>query len=468
MNTIRGINLNSGSAAIIDSHLSDFHGVQWESQAICGWNGPGPYKIVNNYLEGASENVMFGGGDPRISGLRPSDIEIRRNYFFKPLSWKVSDPSYAGYHWNVKNIFELKNSCRVLIQGNVFENSWVDGQVGYGVSIKSSNQDGTAPWSQTSDVTFTENIIRHVAIGIQVAARDNINTTQVTNRVLIKNNLFEDVNSISSGGSGTMIRIIGGNAPVGYTSTGPTFVTVDHNTGFVTSNSNGKMLEVSDVTPSFVFTNNLFDYNSYAVKGSGLADGNQTLSVDFPGVVFTRNGLTGNPGGSINFSSYPGNNFPASWGEVGFVNFNGGSGGDYHLGASSPYRNAGTDGKDLGADIDLLSAALGGDMPPPPPPPPPSPTDTTPPTVTIRRPADGSQVARGSALLISASASDDVGISRVEFYINGNRIGATSVEPYTQSYKVPMKPNSSYTIVAKAWDAAGNMGSSSVQIFVRK
>jgi PKD repeat protein len=358
MNTIRGINLNSGSAAIIDSHLSDFHGVAWESQAICGWNGPGPFKIVNNYLEGASENIMFGGGDPKINGLIPSDIEIKRNYFFKPLSWKLSDPSYAGYHWNIKNSFELKNSRRVLIQGNVFENSWVDGQVGYGISIKSSNQDNSAPWSQTLDVTFTENIVRRVAIGIQVAARDNINTTQVTTRVLVRNNVFEDVNSLFSGGSGTMVRIIGGNAPVGFASTGPTYVTVDHNTGFVTSNSNGKMLEVSDVTPNFVYTNNLFDYNSYAVKGSGLADGNQTLTSQFPGVVFTKNALAGNSAASTNFSSYPGNYFPASWSSVGFVSFNNGLHGDYHLTASSPYRNQGSDGKDLGADIDALNASI--------------------------------------------------------------------------------------------------------------
>ena len=42
----------------------------------------------------------------------PSDIEIRRNYVFKPLSWKVGDPTYAGKHWTVKNLLELKNAKR--------------------------------------------------------------------------------------------------------------------------------------------------------------------------------------------------------------------------------------------------------------------------------------------------------------------------------------------------------------------
>jgi len=84
----RCVALNSASTAIIDSYLSECHAKGADSQAIGGWNGAGPYKIVNNYLEGAGENVMFGGADPGIHGLIPTDIEIRRNYFFKPLDWK--------------------------------------------------------------------------------------------------------------------------------------------------------------------------------------------------------------------------------------------------------------------------------------------------------------------------------------------------------------------------------------------
>ena len=45
-------------------------------------------KIINNYFEGTGENILFGGADPRIDGLVPSDIEIRRNHFTKPTSWK--------------------------------------------------------------------------------------------------------------------------------------------------------------------------------------------------------------------------------------------------------------------------------------------------------------------------------------------------------------------------------------------
>ena len=77
--------------------------------------------IINNYLEAAGgENVMFGGADQSIPDLIPSDIGIRGNYFFKPLTWKKDDPSYGGKHWTVKNLFETKNARRVVIDGNLF------------------------------------------------------------------------------------------------------------------------------------------------------------------------------------------------------------------------------------------------------------------------------------------------------------------------------------------------------------
>src|SRR6058998_3955659 len=122
-NVRRAILMNSARTAVVDSYLSDLHEIGADSQAIAAFNGPGPFKIVNNYLEGAGENVMFGGADPRIPDLVPSDIEVRQNYFVKPLAWRQGDPAYAGVAWTVKNLFELKNARRVLVEGNLFEHS---------------------------------------------------------------------------------------------------------------------------------------------------------------------------------------------------------------------------------------------------------------------------------------------------------------------------------------------------------
>ena len=91
----RGIALNAAHVTISDSHISDCKGVGQDTQAIAGWNGPGPFTIENNYLEGAGENVMFGGADPAIPNLVPDGITFRRNYVSRPMAWRdpiVSTP----------------------------------------------------------------------------------------------------------------------------------------------------------------------------------------------------------------------------------------------------------------------------------------------------------------------------------------------------------------------------------------
>lgn len=110
--------------------------------------------------------VMFGGADPKIAGLVPSDIEIRGNDFVKPLSWKASDK------WAVKNLFEIKNARRVLLDGNRFHNSWFDSQHGYAIMLTPRNQNGKAPWSALEDLTFTRNLVTNCSSGIMsVCAR---------------------------------------------------------------------------------------------------------------------------------------------------------------------------------------------------------------------------------------------------------------------------------------------------------
>ncbi len=90
---------------------------------------------------------------------------------------------------------------------------------------------------------------------------------------------------------------------------------------------------------------------NYGFIGSGTAFANTTLAMYFnPNWEVTHNA---DIGGSA--TGYPvGNYFPANIAAVGFVNY---AAGDYHLKTSSPYKNLGTDGKDLGADIDSIALA---------------------------------------------------------------------------------------------------------------
>src|SRR5438105_4308476 len=80
---------------------------------------------------------------------------MRGNYFFKPLAWKNGG-------WAVKNLLELKNAQRVLVDGNVFENNWTDGQPGNGILATVRNQGDTAPQSTVANYTFQYNVIKNV------------------------------------------------------------------------------------------------------------------------------------------------------------------------------------------------------------------------------------------------------------------------------------------------------------------
>lgn len=333
----RGIALNSRHTAVVDSYLSDFKERGADTQAVCGWNGPGPFAIVNSYLEAAGENVMFGGSDPSIVNLVPSDIEIWGNHFAKPLAWKDGEPGYQGTAWTVKNLLELKNARRVVIEGNVFENNWAQAQSGFAILFTVRNQDGGAPWSAVEDVTFTNNVVRHASSGVNILGHDDLRPSQPARRIDVRNNLFHDIGGPRWGGGGRLFMVLAAAADV----------VIDHNTALHTGNT---ITTEGAPHTSFVFTNNIALHNEYGIVGTGTAPGSRTLAAYFPDSVVRRNVFAGGRA-----ALYPDDNFfPASLAQVGFVDL---AGGDYRLAPTSPYKRAATDGTDVGANLDDLPVA---------------------------------------------------------------------------------------------------------------
>lgn len=91
-----------------------------------------------------------------------------------------------------------------------------------------------------------------------------------------------------------------------------------------------------------------------------------------------------------------------------------------------------------------------------------APVETILPVVSITSPLNGTTVARRSTVTIVATASDNIGVTRVEFYINNNLVCTDTTSAYTCIWKVSGAPNKTYTLQAKAYDAAGNVGSSPI------
>lgn len=336
----RGIGLNSASTNITGSHISDIKSLGQDSQAIGGWNGPGPFKIENNYLEAAGENFLLGGALPAIRDLVPSDVVFRRNHVTRPESWR-------GEKWQVKNLFELKSGRRVLVEHNIFEVHWQQAQPGYAIVLTPSGQKGKAAWTVVEDVTFRYNILRHVSAGFNIQGRDDSGPSGITRRITIAHNLVYGLDRQKWGGNGFFLLI----------GDGPERVVVDHNTIVQTGNvisayggSSSSPMPVRD----FTFTNNLALHNASGVHGQGQSIGQGTLEAFFPDAVFGGNVLAGGRA-----SRYPaGNAFPdeESFARQ-FVNF---SAEDYRLADGSEYKGAGTDRGDIGADVPAVLARTAG------------------------------------------------------------------------------------------------------------
>lgn len=443
----RGVSLNCNHAEIRNSYISDIKEIYNDAQGIAGWNGAGPFTIENNYIEAAAENILFGGADPSISNLVPSDIVIRQNTMSKPLTWRnpvltppaspaasassnsgslssgthyfsvvaifyagpetgVSLPSeevsvslsssgrsvslswsrvtgadkyriyrgtasggetryletsgdvgsftYTGAgelsgtpptkpsYWLTKNLLELKNAQRVTLDGNVMENNWAGAQAGYALQLTPRDQQNTAPWSVVQDVTISNNIVRHAAGGINILGYDTDSTagSKLTQRITVRNNVFDDIDPATWGGDAKVFLIGQGAAYVTFDSN-----TIFHNCGSVLYAYGPKTM------PSFVYTNNISKHGKYGIMGEGASTGLPTISKFFPGGTFTYNVLAG---GSS--SLYPPTNvFPtlAQW-NASFAT------GDYSVLSTSVFYSSGPGGGVPGASIATLDAALPG------------------------------------------------------------------------------------------------------------
>jgi len=380
--TRRGVFLSGTTyMAVVDSFFSDFHciakvGTCTDSQTISGASGDlpmGPYKIVNNFLEAAGENVIFGGAKATAT---PADIEIRHNYLFKPLIWMPGQPGFVGgptgNPFIVKNHFELKNAQRVLFEGNVMENTWGGfSQTGFSILLTPKNQNnalgiGICPTCRVTDVTIRDCMILHVASGLQIAnVPENGAAATAGERYSIHDLVIADIDGKKYGGFGAFMVLI---------SNEPTLkdVRLDHITALtprVLMNVGVKKAHIQN----FVFTNNLIAANEHEITSTGANLENcivepekmgaaGILKTCFDGSMFSNNAIIRGIG------AWPQGNFtPKDVDAVGFVKD--GKGMDafrlcHAKSASckgpSKYAGAAKDGKDIGADVDAVDAAIKG------------------------------------------------------------------------------------------------------------
>ena len=403
--TTRGIFLSGVTyAAIVDSYLNDFHctagmGVCSDAQAISGGTGPlpqGTWKISGNFLEASTENILFGG--VLKNSVTPADITIVNNHFFKPLIWMPGQAGFVGGKetatatcpaydplgkvgqcpFVVKNLFELKNAQRVLFEGNVLENVWPGfSQHGESVLLSGLNPPavaGATVYSTVSiaNVTIRYNYARHATSGMSIAnmqgqgSGGNGPVNLPVFNISIHDDIFDDINP----------KYLGPDAPnyddlnMLHVSSCLTCVplagiVIDHITMLATAPRGAfEMGAAGTQQLGLSFTNNIVSTPpGLVVTGGGSSGCAFTSNTNLarlnaclvPHYQFQGNVLIG-----ANNTWPTGNYSPYDTASVQFADYNGGSGGDYRLLPSSPYKGAGTNGSDLGANVDAVSQMIAG------------------------------------------------------------------------------------------------------------
>jgi hypothetical protein len=354
--------LNGQYQGVIDSTILDLT-YDTDAAAIANWGGAGPLLIRNNFLSSSGENVMIGGAYAIVTNVTPSDVTITHNHLFKPLKWR-DDPAYTAspHPIAVKNLMEFKHAQRVLVDGNIFENCWPSAQTGSAILLtpRQGGSQDLNPWTIVQDMTFTNNLIKNSANTFALSGRDDGSTTgaatQPSGRYLIKNNMI--LGQGGYGSSGMIFQI--GN--------GPFDVTIQHNTvaSYASTPFTGTSVyfqNAAGIFPPvhFVLQDNLLVARNYPVFAGGgcTASG---IAATAPGYVWTNTVIAGpwpTPVGcaSAIMPQGNGNAYPKSEDDIQYLNP---SGGDYSLAVGSPYRNAASDGTDIGVNWSELRAAQQG------------------------------------------------------------------------------------------------------------
>ncbi len=372
--TTRGIALGGSTyVAVVDSFFTDFHciaisGACGDAQAINGGLGDlpmGPYKIVNNFLEASGESLLFGGGE---ATQIPQDMEIRGNHLFKPLIWLKGQPGFVGgangNPFIVKNHLELKNGVRVLFEGNVLENNWGGfTQTGFSIVLTPKNQDGTCPLCVVHDITIRYGTISNVGNGLVLGngASDSGAVSQGEWNESIHDILIQNVSASAYDGAGFLLQEANGSP-----SSSIHDIVINHITALGTDATAPMLVVGNDLTypamSNFSWTNSIF-----TADGGVISTGGGSVNCAYQGApatiiqncfspyMFNHNALIGAA------KTWPAGNFaPPSANDVQFAGANAPSGIAYQLLPTSPFAKAGSDGKDLGADMNAIAQAISG------------------------------------------------------------------------------------------------------------
>ncbi len=314
----------------------------------------------NNFIDGAAEPIMAGGVRPKTNEV-PSDILVLRSQHTHPNNWNPEDPAYDGRSRQVKNLFELKNARRVIVEGNVFHNNWSGSQGGHAVILSPRGESNT-PWAEVRNVVMRFNKMFDLGRGFNQAGADNIDPSEPSEFIWWHDNLFYNIGQDPFNGDSSK-----DGGFIGSSTSNSSHVRFTHNTF-------SKVLRfgVFDVQAGcsfdvnfYEFSDNLFDVNSATLIGDTVGAGfpfiNNCLdanSIVANNAIVNINSTETCNGSGGGLNDYPTNHFCLAGSAA--VQFTDRVNDDYSLLGTSPLIAGGTDGKNVGANIAELVSKIAG------------------------------------------------------------------------------------------------------------
>lgn len=274
------------------------------------------------------------------------------------VTWTAGTP-HGPSELQSKNLLEIKACQNAQIDSNIFEyvGTHSANALGKALWIKSTNQDGLGPWTKSRNITIEKNIFRHVngfllVHGREVPSGATFAYPGTLDGLIVRNNLMYDSNQ----NWGTIIP----SDTYAMTITSAHNCVIDHNTLINKTSGSFGGLMTTDSTDEhligFVCKNNMMRKEAFGIHDETGVEGTNALdAATSGGYTFTKNAIANAGSGLYGASNFYEDN--ATW-ESEFVTYAAdGIGADFHIKGISAYHNAGLDGKDLGADIDLVLIA---------------------------------------------------------------------------------------------------------------
>jgi hypothetical protein len=179
---LHGVNLWTLNADVCNCYISAFNGQSGDSQGII-CIGPGPYNLINNYVEASTENIFFGRGacadgfinnnfPPGCGASGTAQTLVQFNSLIKNDAWRVTSgaafqqPTQTANYF-CKNLFEIKCGKNITVDHNYMAKSFDEfDQRGVATGCNLINYTG---WEHIDNITWTNNIIDGCCGGLYFA-----------------------------------------------------------------------------------------------------------------------------------------------------------------------------------------------------------------------------------------------------------------------------------------------------------